>query len=182
VYLNRARRLCFLANPRTGSESVANALEHAGWEKVREHHTTPAETPSIDLTGRIAGKSWSVATAVRSHWDTFPSWLHFHWPERAEPFTPELLREVVDATTWISETSLFGLMLPYATVVLRYEALDDDLATWLGHPLPLPARLGVSRHRRPTSFYWSNPAAVRWVTERYGYELREWGYPLVPPT
>jgi hypothetical protein len=176
MYFNRERRLCFLANPRTGSESVANALKALpDWEQFGDHHTTPPDAPHIDLQ-----RGWSVATTVRSHWDTFPSWLHFHWRERVEPFTVESLEQIVQATPWITPTSLFGLMLPYANVVLRFETLDDDLRLWLGAPLDR-AHLGQSILRRPAAFYWTDKDAVAWVVARYGYELREWGYPTFPP-
>ena len=109
MYVHNDSKLIFLANPRTGSTSVAKALMEIGFEKVGRHHE-----------GFDMGPAWTTFAAVRNHWDTAVSWVCAY----NYPFTLEFIEKALD-NEYISENEMWGYHRP--TLIVRYENLASEL-------------------------------------------------------
>lgn len=178
MYVNLSARAVYLAHPRTASHATARVLQdRCGFSKVAapvDHHSGLYQAGPVTREDRAG---WSVATAVRHHWDAVASWM------ARMGFGPSTtVREVAERferNPWVRDGRLWW---PHdgADVVLRYESLRDDLAAWcvrlgVDDPGDLPA---VNVGARDGAHYRDVMSAdvARWVGETFGDEISRYGY------
>ena len=177
-YVHRGARLCFLAHPRTASQSVADALEEqAGFVSEGTHH---APRSHVEVRWPEA-KEWTFFCVVRNPYDALVSW----WAKGGRP-GPRLGKPSPD---WIAlldtgeslyhkPGSLWWLHGEDADVVTRYERLEVGvnevlIAAGLG-PVTLPWRHRSARVGTYRDYY--DDVTRAFVADRYGDELLRWGY------
>lgn len=168
MYVNEQAGLVYVANPRTASRAVGEALTtHAGFTMMGSHHSTDG-IPDGAL----------VFTAVRNHYDALVSlWYSMHG---GLPFEPRFL-------DWYPHHIAFeyphGRLFPYtdlADITVRYErlAFGVNLVLSMRRLGPIPVRRkgwGLRRRGRPYQLHY-DPAMRAAVAERYGEEMEALGY------
>lgn len=167
--------LIYLANPRTGSTAVSEALVEAGAERIDGHHGADG------LAQLIAETNPLVAFNVRNHFEVIVS----YWGKKASGWAfPEFLELVLSGEHMrFPKGSLYNnWQIPYdytKVMPLRHEALDAEY-------MNLSSIVGFDSHRLPlvqNSGYHSNkymdmytPAMKEAVLEAYGEEMEVLGY------
>lgn len=174
-------KLCFLAQPRTGSNAVARALEEQlGARSVGLHHSLPSENRWC------LPRDWMVVSTVRNHWDAVVSWFckrDTDWGCDFDGFLDLLanggLRGYVQRTP-VGELELYWRYLPLTTHLLRYERLQVDLDRVLAlrglGPCPL-GRVNVSQSREDADYrtFYDAQQAAR-VGRLFASEIERLGY------
>lgn len=172
MYIHRKKRLVWLANPKTASQSTADALvNQAGFERAsRNHHD--------GLTKPADKGQYVVATTVRNHFDAVVSWW-FHYNQQ-RPLDAEFIDHIYKSAYFPIFDQFWGLHAPASQVILKYERLDEDLNDWLHtHGLPtveLP-HMGVSKPRRgmPAKLFIDKQTA-KYIRDRFRDEMERYGY------
>jgi hypothetical protein len=167
--------LIYLANPRTGSSAVAQALVEAGAERIDGHHG------SEGLMELIAETNPVIAFNVRNHFEVIVS----YWAKKASGWTfSEFLDMVLagDHPRFPKGNLYNNWEIPYdytKIMPLRHEALDAEyvnLASIVGmdaHRLPLTQNSGYHSNRYMDEY---SSAMVEAVMDVYGEEMEVLGY------
>ena len=110
MYVHKEAKLVFLANPRTGSTSVAKALMEIGFEQDGTHHS------ARDIDG------YTTFAVVRNHWDAAVSWVFGkHLGEYKDlDFTVETFEFALD-NEYVTEHEMWGYHKP--DLVVRFEGV-----------------------------------------------------------
>ena len=181
MYLLKSHEMVFLAQPRTGSRAVAQALSaQHGFVQVGTHHGVwpEDEPPSPDTI---------IISAVRNHWDTIASWYFKQPSNRRKPWDAWLRFFPVQHQRYVKrlpngQLELYWNHLPGSTHVLRYEALQEDLNCMLAlrelGPVELPV-VGASEGRGGRGYravFEERPEARDWVARTFGDEIARLGY------
>jgi hypothetical protein len=176
---HRQARALYLECPRTASHATVAYLEALGFERVAPHHAPLTSCP-FEVNER-----WSVATTIRNPFDVWVSW-YFSSPEwhSKRRFDSEWMGHMVDHNPHIQPGRFFWRYAPTATVVMRYETLDVDLANWIaGLGIVLPFKgIGIDRRNISTERMWKNwrmyysEETRRHVEVTHRDELVELGY------
>ena len=119
MYVHESAKLVYLANPRTGSTSVAKALMGVGFKMEGTHH-------SGFRRHRPPRRGWTTFAAVRNHWDAAVSWVFgLHMGQYRDLVISVESIEFALNNEWISKDKMWGVHNP--DIVMRYENLEDDL-------------------------------------------------------
>ena len=182
-YINPQARLCFLAHPRAASHSISRALqEQAGFRSDAKHHGTRASI----VRRHPEADNWTFFCVVRNPYDALVSWWYHRGKNDGHEFNPRwierLEREVgverPPGNPVLVEPGRLWIYADDSDAIVRYEQLDADLNELLeAHDLPavvLPYDV-VSRRERSYAEHYDS-VTRDWVTDRYGEELRIWGY------
>lgn len=158
MYVHRASRLVYLANPRTGSTSTAKALMEIGFEKVGKHHEACEMDPD-HVTFAV----------VRNHWDAALSWvLAYNLPVSVKSLEEALRNE------YITENRMWAYHKP--DILLRYEDLETGLNDILFTPVKLP-RENVTYNRFGRDYWRFYDRETRdYIGNRFKDEIEEMGY------
>ncbi len=117
-----AKDIIFIANPRTGSSAIADAILAAGGRKMEvDHH----EMPNVNCIGNDT----LVAMTVRNHYDVILS----YWQKKARGMT---LDHFVDMITTeehprFPHEGLYKRGMNIVDFLLRYESLEVDFTNLL---------------------------------------------------
>lgn len=197
MYLNRERRLIYLANPRTASVATAEALVAVGFRQMGDHHAGLESHGLVQLDHKspafdeiCSDTYWKAAghrvfTAVRNPWDTCVSWMfHLKVPEpwSVEDFQHHLVEKA--ASGHLAGGKLFR-HAAVADDVVRFErlfwglqaVLEDSPGAkeWEWKSLTLPRRnVSTAREGRPYQEFYA-PTSQQWVTDTFGEEIEEYG-------
>lgn len=155
----------FLANVRTGSTAVRNALLEAGAEQQGEHHSSPNKVPDCSL----------IVQTVRHHCDVLVSyWYSKSSGNKFDDFVELVLdgqHPILRPTGFYSHWS--------TNYILRYETLDyewENLCLCAGIPyVPLQR----TKTKRPKNINWKlmfKPRLYDKVAARYQKEMELYGY------
>ena len=200
MWLNREKRVAFVANPRTGSRWIGyEVLKRRNFEILWGHHGVPwgADFPR-NVRGGMEGDlfwwfreplyEWTFYAAHRNHFEVFHSigcaalGGKPPTPERFERYFwkhPALYRNV---------TMLFPVFFEIAGCrELRVSSLREDVDAMLGaHSLaPLEPGEGVldrGKHitiSKPRNQHYSEYLTTEcreWIEEKYRAEMRKFGY------
>jgi hypothetical protein len=162
--------MVYLASPKTASKATRQFLEGLGFERDGGHHDPLVKHP---------GPSWTVFTAIRNHWDVWVSWYYFSevWDR---PFGVSWIERFAKRhERFITDDEMWGLHANIADRVMRFENLENDLASLLRQPVVLPlVNLGVARKatkkRHYSEFY--DEATRDYVGRRWKHEIERYGY------
>lgn len=160
------RPLVFLANPRTGSYSIADALLQLGAEKHGGHHHTPNRIPPDSI----------IAHTIRHHCDVIVSYWF-----KGQIGVP--LKEFVDTILsgghgWIRPWELYGRWGDLPNFELRYTNLREDwfnLCDEAGVPRLELVRTVSSRPQVPWQEFFTTDLYER-VYARYKDEMDQYGF------
>lgn len=184
MYVHEAKRLVYLAHPKTASRAVRDALKQHGFvrsiylpnsrphkcgtERGPNHHKGLREHP---------GPEWTVFAAVRNHFDAWVSWYAYTGRD-GERFDPGFVERIMErnSTYFPEPDKMWALHTRFADRVLRYETQAADLSNLLGEQVVLPLE-GVSekRERRPYQEFYT-PEMRAYVLDRFGDEIAAYGY------
>jgi len=191
-------KLLYLAVPRTASVSTETALLAFEGAIRLEKHITYGQVkadPSIPFQGTEV-----VFTTIRNPYDIlttdfyyeedrYPHFLTFvreyeHWPFVVQGKLFWLLDEVDEAWNAIGVDfeDFYQGEGPFF-VVLQYENLSEELDALLrtvGLPTVNLPRKNISKDKKPWRTYYT-PEAIEAVNERFGEEIKKWGYDLLDP-
>jgi hypothetical protein len=186
MYYHPVKKLVFLAQPHTGSHSVAYALLHHGFQlgnnsvavvgnELRRpyHHADLWEGGHVTQENR---KDWTVFSTVRNHYDLVLSrawkYANFDPDWKAEE---KWFRQALQFNWWVKPTTLFGKFRPDSDRLLRYESLERHLKQTVG-PMKLPEiHKNPARKGRPYQEFYT-PSTRAMVEDRYRDEIEELGY------
>jgi hypothetical protein len=189
LLISQERGLIYLAHPKTASKATRQLLEGLGFETPYDESLSPVvagETPQGHHQGLMEhpGAGWRVFTAVRNHWDTWVSWYYFHGP-KGLPFGPEWIELFLGRYVqyYPEPDRLWALHDTFADQIIRFERIEQDLASVLREPVTLPkvnlgdARLATKK-KHYSEFYdeaTRDYVAARWKDEikRYGYSYQQ---------
>ncbi len=156
----------FLANPRTGSTSISNALMEMGASKQGKHHSPASEIPFYSL----------VVHTVRHPCDLFVSmWYKSH---TGTPFS-EYIDEVINGSVCWFHPNLFNKWPDKPNYVLRYETLQYEFEVLCYAAGLSPVKLKRTPSRRPSGIKWQNMFSGKLfdkVYKRFQEEMEEYGY------
>jgi hypothetical protein len=158
----------FLANPRTGSNAVANALQTMGGVAIGEHHEEPDDYPDDAL----------IVHTVRNHLDVLIS----YWIRKAKGYTfPEFIDIVISG-----EHPRFPPLMLYnnwnvkPNFILKYETLDyefSNLCVCAGLPdIQLVRSKNSVRAPEQTIENMFTSDLMKKIINYYGTEMGELGY------
>lgn len=176
MYLIPEKKFCYVANPRTGSKAVRDALLSRGAILVGSHHTTPDDHLDIKM-----GSNWTVCATTRNHWDTMISWyFKIERKERAmTPLADFLSCFCANNPNFVRDGRLWWCGEGYVNTYLRYESLQADFDQALVKagmaPLDLPRVVDSKRNGRPYQIFYKRDT-VRWVGNYFAAEIKKLGY------
>ena len=182
-YVNRAARLAFLAHPRAASHSIARALqEQAGFTAVQTHH----DGREVVTRRWPEAEGWTFFCVVRNPFDALVSWWykrgrndgHGFGPAWIERLEREMGVERPSGNPVLVQPGRLWIYADDSDTIVRYEHLDADLDELLAaHDLPTVTLPHDVCSNRPEPYQEQYDRVTRdWVTDRYGEELRTWGY------
>ena len=174
MYLNRERRVAILMPPRTGSRALAAVAVQHGFVDINAHHfTTPAALAASD-------KRYIM---VRHHLDALASWF----TQKVRPF-PSVAAWVRDwypragtgddgEARYVCPGAYYGMWMPHATDVVRYEDYDAAVETIFGPGVVARRVTDVTSIRagRPWQDFYSQ-ADEAYVRGLFAAEMRALGY------
>lgn len=114
--------IIFVANPRTGSSAIADAILAAGGEKLEEdHHALPER--EYDFANTL------VAFTVRNHYDVIMSYHR----QRARGMTLDHFIEMITTEEHprFPHAGLYAHGLDHVNFIIRYESMEADLTNLL---------------------------------------------------
>jgi len=177
MYIIPEKKFAFIANPRTGSKAVRDALlNQAGATLIGGHHTTPDDHLDIEI-----GPDWTVCATVRNHWDALISWWFKieRTPNAMTPLAEFLPRFCANNPNFVRAGRLWWAGTPHVNTFLRYQWLEADLNQALVKvglpPVDLPEVIDSHRGGRPYQIFYKK-ATARWVGSYFEEEIRELGY------
>ena len=192
-------RVCYLANPKTASQTTAIALrEHSGFLPVSDHHdgwdagygTRDVVEMGMDAEARMVWlwgdpERFLYFHVIRNPFDTLASWFEISKSEiRFDSIGPEWWTafKARKNKKHFPPTGLFPYVYrrppgPFGTI--RYEELNEtlsNLAVTFGFPDPgeLPI-IGATKGKRPYREYFDAMART-WVEENFAADLQAGGY------
>jgi hypothetical protein len=178
LYICNELRLIYLAQPRTASRSVSSYLKehYAVRNHTGHHHLDVRECEWRRADG------WQIVTTVRNHFDILVSWWHHNprWFRPRDPnptfevFVWEFARHI--RNKFVAPGRMYWKYQPFATEILKFETLWDDLGRVLGTEIPSEERphIGPST-RKPYREYYDEPLR-RFVEEEWHQEMADYGY------
>ena len=177
MYVIPSHKFAFIANPRTGSKAVRDALlGQAGAVLVGGHHTTPDDNLEVEI-----GPDWTVCATTRNHFDTMISWW-FKLERTLNAMTPlaEFLpRFCLNNPNFVRDGQLWWGGEPHVNTFLRYEWLEADLNQSLVkvglNPVDLPRVTDSQRGGKPYQVFFKK-ATVRWVGSYFADEIARFGF------
>ena len=111
--------IIFIANPRTGSSAIADAILAAGGKKLEaDHHALPEEP--YDMVETL------VAFTVRNHYDVILS----YWQKKARGMTLDHFIDMITSEEHprFPHAGLYAHGMDYVNFIIRYESMEADLA------------------------------------------------------
>ena len=183
-YVNPEARLAFLAHPRAASHSISRALQdQASFLCVPTHHGDR----SVVERAYPESTDWTFFSVVRNDYDALVSWWYKRGKNDGHVFGPtwieQLEHEIGNGRPQpypiLAKPGELWIYTDESDAILRCEQLDADLnelliAHGLG-PVTLPWDVKSARNGKPYQEYYDD-VTRNWVAERYGEELRTWGY------
>lgn len=190
MYLIPSLKLIYLAQPRTGSTSLAGWLNRNGLSEMVNGR--PSFPPSwgdhhgIDpvILKEKRDAEWKAFTFVRNHWDyavsfyfehhrrgdiTFENFLTGEFPEMAwHTVVPRFGWE------WNTKGSLFWLLPRCADYVLKYEGFPANLVPFFGEEILQLENVNPSPRKCYEAYY--TDATRAWVQRRYWREIEQYHY------
>ncbi len=173
AYVNEAKRIVYLAHPRTASHATAKALKQAGFTYRSKYHHAPLSGPLPD--------DWLVLTTVRNHFDALVSWYEDRY-SHSRPFDFTFIEFLLAEHPYYfpTRTMLWGLHTPYATHIIHWEQLDVSLngvlqAHGLGPILITRDNIGKRRQGRDYREYY-DPDTREYVEDLFALEMGALGY------
>ena len=175
MYIDRERKMIYLAHPRTASTATAAFLQTIGFEPSHGHHSM-MWSPGCPITEDERGE-YEVFTTIRNHYDTLVSWFHVYLDTALTelPIIEASFYRSLDPK-YVKPHSLWWMHMPDADVILRYETLDEDLSLLLGLDVEVPFK-NVSRRRgdKHYSAFYSERAREH-AEARFSEEIERCGY------
>lgn len=173
----RTKPFCIICHPKTGSQSVREALRRKYNARVvrGQHFLDEDECKRIILDGGI------VCSVVRNPWDLMISWYFYseHDPKQGKdvlPFSQWLDNVLTSGNGWIEHGLFYGL--DHCNRIIRFE---HDIQSQLNGCLidcglePVALRnLGKTSHTHYSNYY-SIQDAIK-VYSRFADDIEEWGY------
>lgn len=178
MYIHGGAKLAFLANPRTASRAVKEALKLLGFELRGSHHSGFARS-------HMDPSRYKTFTTVRHHADALVSWAcHLN----VDPLAPCWLEDVLEKLPrqhGLIEPWGPGQLFPWAhhaDVILRFEGLEAQLASLVfDHLGVVPLELehvGRSAERPVAWRDLYDPVQLELVRGAFGAEMELLGYSL----
>ncbi len=176
MYIDRERKLVYLANPKTASQATAHALMEIGFTKFpkHSHHETTPQGLGPDLT------EYSIVMTVRHPADAAVSWFYNKGNNRDQQKAPKsFIERLLQDKHYFPYKDLFwGLHVEGANDILRYESLEEDLREWLGEDIALPIMaVTVMKSGRDWREMITHPAR-KVLRDRFSEEAAHYGYEL----
>lgn len=157
----------FLANPRTASTSIGEALLSMGAQLEGNHHAPPAEIPE----GTI------LAQTIRHHCDVLVSF--WYKGGRGIPLDKYVQMVLDGGHRYLGPDNFYSHWSCEPNFILRYETLDYEWQNFcLITGLP-EVPLVQTPTNRPPNIKWQSlfaPRLLNAVLERYREEMEELGY------
>lgn len=157
----------FLANPRTASTSIRDAILANGGEQQSDHHATPNYIPENAL----------IVHTVRHHCDVLVS----YWYKKASghPFHKFVESVLAGHHRWLKADGFYSRWGDLPNYVLRYDTLEYEWANLcLCAGLP-EIELPKTNSKRPPGIKWNllfTPQLYDKVATRYHEEMEKYGY------
>ena len=177
MYIIEKAKFCYIANARTGSQAVRDALlNQTEAELIGSHHTTPDDHPDIEI-----GPDWTVCSTVRNHFDAMISWYFKieRTPKAMAPLDVFLPRFCGNNPNFVKDGRLWWHGESYVNTFLRYEWLEADLNQALVkvglNPVDLPRVTDSKRGGQPYQVFYKK-ATARWVGSYFAAEIAKLGY------
>jgi len=163
----KKRSFYFMANPRTGSTSVANALTTMGAVPKGDHH----DDWDVILPDSI------VAQTVRHHCDVLVSfWFK---SQIGSDFTKFVEAVLGGEYYWLPSTGFYNRWGDKVNCILRYETLEYELNNALSCCGIPPVKLERTVTRRSSDVSWQSLFSMSLyekVADHYHAEMKEFGY------
>lgn len=173
-----SERLLFLQVPRCASTSIGSALVAMGAERIGHRHMAPHDaTPEqIDAVGHYVRRARVVLVVVREHVDWWRSFYDFWRRDPGSEVTIEWILEKQATSKWSAwkrwhngSRFLFGRYTQYATRIVQYERLAEDL------PDLLPGIVLPELNRSSRTSVVPDKTA-KWIRHYYRLERQMLGY------
>lgn len=199
MLVNFERRICYLANPKTASQTTALALRKNSefWAVTDHHDPWDADYGDRDVVemgmDKDAREDWlwrghptfTYFAVIRNPFDTLASWFELSKSSiRFDGIGPEWWDafKVLHPKAFPAK----GLFLyprrrpPGRFIYLKYENLQTEIG-WLAaqHRFPDPGTLpviGATRNKRPDYRSYYDEAQREWVEEEFAFDLEAGGY------
>lgn len=171
--------MIFLAQPRTASRSIADALKKIGFVLHSGHHLSLGDISS-DITDPIhADNDWFIMSAVRNHYDILPCWLDHRDHYYKLPFGVEFLQALLEEPFFDPDGKrLYWKYRDESTHLIRFEDLQANLNKILAlrelGPVELP-HIGKKEGRKHYSTYHT-PETRTFIEDMFCEEMQELGY------
>lgn len=174
--------MCFLANPKTASLSMAHTLATLGFWHHGDQHCTPdgsgwSRWKEIDDT-------WTTFCVVRNHFDVMVSWYFHNTRTPALKYFgrsfEQFLYEWALNPEWFRNNQMYWERNPWCNEILRYETLQIDFNNFLiscGLPPTLLQVHNVSKNRRGRqSHEFYSPKSIEFMKDQFGAEMALFNY------
>jgi len=172
------RPFCFIGHPKTGTQSIRQALRKAGCRKGSHHGFDEEEIDFILNNGGV------VVSTVRNPFDLTVSWWAYGelmmkqaaGQGKPAPFDYWLPRILESGNGWIEKGLFYAAK--YCNRIIRFEH-DIELQlnrclTDCGLPPVTLEHVGKSPHDHYTTYYGIKEALL--VDRYFRPEISEWGY------
>ena len=182
MFGHRDLKILYLAAPKTASVSTGEALVEYGFDRTLNHHGLLEQAKTYyDITNE-----WKILTTVRNHWDTIVSWCMFRpYIRKTYGVCIDGVKHLMKCDAHLIKAKSLGDFLggqfwwqhaPYATHILRFETLQEDLNAALGFDLSLPHE-NKSEHRedRPYQEFYDEETK-EFVAKLFSKEIKQYGY------
>lgn len=205
MYLHEELNICFLAEPKHGTEATRDELLKRGFIRVGGHHDNPIDIGAKRLVDVGNGDKWlgkwdkvRFFSTVRHPGEAILSWIT-RGPERNrfEARGRTICIEDIKRIMWVNNRAHFpephrfwrhAWISPRLTT-LRFESLRDDLSAVFEafnlEPLPKPWKknhkyVTKKKPRDGWHQYWTDDA-IEWFNHQFDTDLFRFGYYLKRP-
>lgn len=164
-------KLLYLANPRTGSHSVHQALQKKhGAIKNLSHHAEPRHIPQYNCEFAF--------TTVRNPYDALVTWWLRMQVRMTDPFLEFI--QTFEGKDFVRNGKMFYQCIP-GVEVTRYENLEEGVNEMLVRAGLEPVKLPLANRtlrKKPWRTYYG-PEEYAATNERFGEEIETLGYEVI---
>jgi hypothetical protein len=159
--------IVFLANPRTGSTSIRNAIIQYGAEQQGQHHDPPTDIP----------KGAKVIQTIRHHCDVLVSF--WYKAQRGNTLEQFIFKVIDGKYRWLRSEGFYNHWPVHIDVNMNYETLSSDwskVCDMAGLP---NIQLIPTYSKRPKKIHWSllfTPELYNRVYDHYKEEMEKYNY------
>lgn len=176
MYVYEPAKLIYLAEPRTGSHTMRQALLSMGAKVCKSHHRRLVDEP--ELREKAKAEGWLVFSSVRNPWDWFVSNYHLN-AERRVPFENWVYQNAQQVHSK-GKGLLFYRHSPFSTHVIKFERMQegfDQICKAAGIPSRRLNHENQSKKREERDYreYYNEENKLK-IKELFSGEIAKYNY------